>query len=333
MRRPFMLLFCVASMVVESAMSAQTSNTKSSAGCENPNQIAVRYVKEGHSHKAESLLLQDLSELGTTGSGTECLGLVLNNVAAIMLFSGRLAEAEIFAERSVKILEKSYSPQDSVLLRPLQILSAARFEQGKTGKAREAFQKMQAVPTERPDYEALVHGLAAALLQAEGRYKEAESEYLLTMSAWQRAGRANTADCAAVLSQLGSLFVEEHRFAEAERLLDRALAIFTADKDTVAMDRIKLLNLRAGLHARQGQWRKAGQDLREGVLIIDREPHVDPVTVAALLANYAVALRKTHQKGEARSVEARARALRAPAVRKALVDVTELFAESNRRKQ
>jgi tetratricopeptide (TPR) repeat protein len=333
MRRPFMLLFCVGSMVVEGAMSAQTRNGKSSAGCESPNQIAVRYVKEGHSQKAESLLLQDLSELEATGSGAECVGLVLNNLAAIMLFSGRLAEAEIFAERSVNILEKSYSPKDSVLIRPLQILSAARFEQGKTGKAREAFQKMQAIPAERPDYEALVHGLAAALLQAEGRSKEAESEYLATMSAWERAGRANTTESAAVLSQLGSLLIEEHRFAEAQRLLDRALVIFTADKDTVAMDRVKLLNLRAALHARQGQWREAEQELRQGVMIIDRQPQVDPVTVAALLANYAVALRKTHQREEARSVEARARALPAHPVRNALVDVTELFAESNLRKQ
>jgi tetratricopeptide (TPR) repeat protein len=215
--------------------------------------------------------------------------------------------------------------------RALQTILLADLEP--SGKAREAFQKMQAIPTERSDYEPLVHGLAAALLQAEGRWKEAESEYLATMSAWERAGRANTADSAAVLSQLGSLLIEEHRFPEAQLLLDRTLVIFTADKDTVAMDRVKLLNLRAALHARQGQWREAEQDLRQGVLIIDRQPQVDPVTMAALLANYAVALRKTHQREEAQSIEARARALRAHPVRNALVDVTELFAESNPRKQ
>jgi tetratricopeptide (TPR) repeat protein len=329
MRRPFMLLFCIASIVVEGAISAQTPKANSSAGCESPNQIAVRYVKEGHSKKAKSLLLQDLSALGTTGFAAECVGLVLNNLAAIMLSSGRLAEAEIFAERSINILEKNYSPKDSVLLRPLQILSAARFEQGKTGKAREAFQKMQAIPAQRPDYQALVHGLAAALLQAEGRRKEAELEYLATISAWEGAGHGNTADSAAVVSQLGSLYIEEHRFEEAQRLLDRALVIFTAAKDTVAMDRIKLLNLRAVLHARQSQWREAEQDLRLAVLIVDRQAQVDPVAVAALPANYAVVLRKTHRQREARSIEARAVALRAHPVRNALVDVTELRQPSN----
>jgi tetratricopeptide (TPR) repeat protein len=192
---------------------------------------------------------------------------------------------------------------------------------------------MQAIPTERLDYQALVHGLAGALLQAEGRRKEAELEYLASLSAWAGARHGNSADSATVFSQLGSLYIEEHRFAEAERLLDRALAIFTASKDTVAMDRIKLLKLRAALHARQGQWREAEQDLRLGVLMMDREPQVDAVAVAALLANYAVALRKTHRQREARSIEARAAALRAHTVRNALVDVTELSAESNLRKK
>jgi hypothetical protein len=144
MRRPSKLLVYVASVVFGGATFAQTPDGNSSVGCEIPNQVAVRYVKEGHSQQAELLLIQNLSELQTTRSGAECAGLVLNNLAALMLSSGRLAEAEMFAERSVNILEKSYSPKNAVLLRPLQILSAARFEQGKMGKAREAFQKMQA---------------------------------------------------------------------------------------------------------------------------------------------------------------------------------------------
>jgi tetratricopeptide (TPR) repeat protein len=333
MRRPSILLFCFASIVVERAIFAQAPHENSSAGCEIPNQTAVQYVKQGHSQEAESLLVQNLSELEQMGFGAECVGLVLNNLAALMLSSGRLAEAEIFAEKSVDILERRHSPKDSLLLRPLQILSAARFEQGKLRKAREAFQKMQAIPTAQLGDQALVHDLAAALLQAEGRWTEAESQYLASMSALEGSGAGNTADSAAVLSQLGSLYIEEHRFAEAQQLLDRALAIFNAGKDTVAMDRIKLLNLRATLNARQGQWPEAEQDLRLSMSIIDRQPQVDPVVVAALLANYAVALRKTHRQREARSIEARVDALRANSVRNALVDVTELSTQSNLRKK
>jgi tetratricopeptide (TPR) repeat protein len=319
-------------MVMQGAISAQTPEANSGAVCESSNQIAVQYAKEGHSQEAESLLLQYLSELETTGSGAECVGIVLNNLAAIMLSSGRLAKAEFFAEQSVNILENSYSRRDPVLLRPLQILSAARFQQGNIAKAREAFQKMQKIPSARLEDQALVHGITAALLQAEGRLTEAEPEYQVTISAWERTGHGNTAGAGTVISQLGSLYIEEHRFEDAHRLLDRAWAIFTAAKDTVAMDRVKLLNNRATLHARQGQWSEAGEDLRVCILMVDREAHVDPAAVATLLDNYAIALRKNHRKREARSIEARASAVRSHPATNAVVDVTELSADSKLRK-
>jgi tetratricopeptide (TPR) repeat protein len=229
--------------MMEGAISAQTPNPTRSTVCESSNQVAVRYANEGHSREAELLLLHELSELERIGSRAECVGLVLNNLAAIMLSSGRLAQAEIFAERSVNILEKSSSRKDPLLLRPLQILSAARFQQDKIGKAREAFRSMQEIPSARLEDQALVHGMAAALLQAESRLKEAESEYFVAISAWEKAGHGNTAAAATVISQLGSLYIEECRFEEAQQLLNRAWALFTSAEDTVAMDKIKLLTI------------------------------------------------------------------------------------------
>jgi tetratricopeptide (TPR) repeat protein len=327
MRRPFMLWLCAAIRVIAGPISAQTAET-SSAVCESSNQLAVRYVNEGHSQEAESLLLKQLSELEKMRSEAGCMGLALNNLAAIMLFSGRLAQAEMFAERSVNTLEKNYSRKHPVLLRPLQILSAARFQQGKIGKAREAFQNMQSIPAERLEDQALVHGLAAALLQAEGKLKEAESEYLIAINASEGTGYGNTAGAGSAMCQLGSLYIEEHRFEDAHRLLDRAGAVFNAASDTVAMDRIKLLNNRATLHARQGQWREAEEDLRVCISMMDREAHVDQAALATLLDNYAIALRKNHRKREARSIEARSSALRGNPATNAVVDVTELLAES-----
>jgi hypothetical protein len=323
------LLLCAAIIVIAGPISAQTPDLTSSSVCESSNQLAVGYVNQGHSEEAESLLLKELSELERTRSGAECIGLVLNNLAAIMLSSGRLAQAEFFAERSFNTLEKSYSRKDLILLRPLQILSAARLQQGKIGKAREAFQNVQSIPSERLEDQALVHGLAAALLQAQGKLKEAESEYLVTISAWEQAGHGNTAGAGTVISQLGSLYIEAHRFEDANRLLDRAWAIFTTANDTVTMDRIKLLNNRATLHARQGQWREAEEDLRLCILMVDREAHVDPAALTTLLDNYAIALRKNHRKRDARSIEARSSALRGNPATNAVVDVTELLAESN----
>jgi hypothetical protein len=94
------------------------------------------------------------------------------------------------------------------------------------------------------------------------------------------------------------------------------------------MDKVKLLNNRATLHARQGQWREAGEDLRVAILLMDREAHVDSVASVRFLDNYAITLRKNHRKREARSIEARASALRVHPAPNAVVDATELLAQS-----
>ncbi len=100
-------------------------------------------------------------------------------------------------------------PEDPVLLRSLQILATARFQQGKTAKAREAFQRMQMVQTRRPQDAALVHGVAAALLEAEGRRSEAESEYLAALRAWIDSGRGDTVDAGTILCGLASFTFTE----------------------------------------------------------------------------------------------------------------------------
>ena len=107
--------------------------------------------------------------LASNANGLEelCTGFLLHNMAVVMSASGRLGEAESFAERSVKVLEKSYPPEDLALLRPLASLSSALLDQRKIRKARAVFQRMLSVRTERPADRAQVHGLEGALLYAE----------------------------------------------------------------------------------------------------------------------------------------------------------------------
>ena len=86
----------------------------------------------------------------------------------------------------------------------------------------------------------MIHGLAALLLYAEGRYNEAEAEYLRALSAWEESGQGETMDVAAALDGLATLYIADGRYREAGRTLDRALAIITSAKDAVPMDRINL---------------------------------------------------------------------------------------------
>ncbi len=91
------------------------------------------------------------------------------------------------------------------------------------------------------------------------------------------------------------------------------------------MDRIKLLNVRGVLHARQGDWREAEQDLHDALSMSDREPWIDQVALRSLLTNYALVLRKNHHRREARSIEARATAIQTDRTTAAIVDLTDLL--------
>jgi tetratricopeptide (TPR) repeat protein len=294
-----------------------------SAVCADLNRTVLAQVANGKVAEAELAVSAFL--VSDDPAAEPCAGLVLSNMAAFLSGSGRVADSERLAERSVLILEKVYSPDDVMLLRPLQVLAVARFELGKTARAREALRKMQSVRLERPEDQALVHGMAAALLEREGRRPEAEGEYLAAFHAWETAGRGGTADAATILVGLASLYIELGWLTEAQQTLDRAFAIFSRARDTVASDHIKLLQVRGVLHAWQGSWQESEQDFRTALDMSDREPGGDPIILRPLLTHYAYVLRRNHHGREARSIERRAAALHTGGTSTAIVDITELF--------
>jgi len=272
----------------------------------------------------------ELAVSAALGSGRDheqnsCAGLILSDLAVFMSVSGRSAEAERLAERALLILEKTYSQNNLELLRPLQTLAASRIEQGKTAKAREAFKRIQAIRIQRSEDGALVHGIAAALLHAEGNLAEAETEYLASLRAWEDAGLGETADAGAVLNGLGVVYIHEQRLTEARQALDRALAIFSHAKEAGPSDRIKVLHCLGAVHARQGDWREAEQDFHDALAIADQEPWVDPVALRSLLTNYAYVLRRNHHGREARSMEARAATMHLDPALSTTIDVADLL--------
>jgi len=310
--------------VCHAACQGSSPNEPISAPCAELNQVVIAQTTSGQLDKAEALLSTAL----VTSSEDSCKGLVLNNMAALMSVSERFVEAEQFAERSIRILSKNYPSDDLALLRPLQILAGARLEQGKTGKAREALNKMRSIRVERPEDRELFHAMAAAQFHAEGKPMEAESEYLAAVSASEEAGRGSNADAGAELTGLGALYIEERRLDAARRALDRAFAIFVHAKDAVPMDQIRLLNVRAVLHIRQKEWPEAERDLSDAVSMAEGESQEDSVAFASLFTNYASVLRKNHHRREARAIERRAAVLNGKRAKDGVVDVSELAVRS-----
>lgn len=282
---------------------------------------------------ADLAAVEETLAAAPSGAGREatlCRGLVLNNVAAVLVSAGRDAEAESIAGRSLEELEKIYPSDDPALLRPLQILAASRLAQGKRAMARESLKRMQTIRIEGPEDSALIHGISGALMQAEGRRREAEVEDLAALHAWQKAGRGETADAASFLSTLGSLYIEEQQLDDASRALDQSLNILNHAQDTTEMDRIRLLYLRGILHAKQHEWRNSEQDFSRALSIMDAEPIMDVAILRPLLTNYALVLRKDQRRKEAHAMEARAAALGPDYARENIVDVTALMPKPKR---
>jgi tetratricopeptide (TPR) repeat protein len=317
------MILLVASSVSHAAAQGVKSYAPVTAECTDLNHALVAEIDSGQLARAESLLSTAIAS-GADRGGDQCSGLILNNMALVLLMLGRLDEAERYAERSVRILETKYPPDDPLILHPLSLLASMRLELGKIAGAREAFRRMQAIRTQGPIDRALVHGMGAMLLHREGRLAEAETEYLLTFHAWEEAGKGEAADAGAVFNSLGLLYIQQERFEDSRKALDRALLIFASAKDSAPSDRVKVLHVRGVLLARQNAWLDAEQDLSDALAMADRERWVDPIGLRSLLISYAYVLRRNHHRQEAHAIEARAAKIQEGG-RSAIVDVTELL--------
>ena len=291
------------------------------------NRRVIEQATNGQLRESEAALAEAMGN-ATNGLGPVCGGLLLHNLATIVYLSGRFAQAEGLAERSVSTLEPVLGANARGLLRPLHVLASARLEQGKIGKARDALTKMRRIPLERAEDGMLVHGAAANVFHAEGRFTESELEFRSALAEWERAGKPSGAEVASLFAGLASLYLSAERLDDSARVLDRAFAALTTAPNAVPMDRIRLLQVRAALDQRKGDWREAEADLEQAIALTRGEPQDDANLLASMMTDYAQLLRKHHQGREARLVEQLAGTLRSNSSMDNTVDVTELRRKS-----
>ena len=299
------------------------------AGCRELHDSVMAQLQAGRLAEAESTISPALA----LGFDPDCVGVILTNIASVLAVSGQAEQAERFAEQAVRILEKSRTSEDRVLLPSLHILAATRIERGQIARAREAYRRLRAVRIEKPEDTALVRDLAGSLFQLEGKWQEAEVEYLAALRAWDAAGRSEMADNASVLTALATLYVQERRLTAAAQTLDQVRLVLQRSKDAVLADHIKLLNVQASVLFLQNDFAKAEQVFRGAVGLADREPQFSPAYQAILLTDFARVLRKNHRNREARRIEARVAALRRENPMGSVIDVTELAASKSARKR
>jgi len=288
-------------------------------------QKAIADVEAGLPAEADAELATALMK-ADNGGAAACKGLILHNQAAIASISGRFAQGERLALSAIAVLEKIYSPNDLALLRPLLILASTRMEQGNKAGARIAYSRIKGIRSERPHERAMIHAMSGSLLQSIGERGQAEAEYLAALDTWTEIGRGETADAGAVLTALGTLYIQERRFEEAGRFVDRASAIFSEARNTVPMDRSKLLCVRGKLHSVLGEWPSAERDLREALSLSDSRPAVGAAYMVNLMNSLAEAMKKNHHRREAREIDARVAALLRNNPLNTAVDLSDLIA-------
>ena len=209
-------------------------------------------------HIADALSKPLVSSSTVSHFEEECAGVLFSARAAALAVSGRMADAELDAERSLAILEKRYPGDHPILFRVLHTLAIARFELGKTRTAWQAYRRLAVVRSEGPQDRALVHATAAWILDSARKLPEAVAEYGKELSDMAEAGLESSADSAALRVSRARAFVDERQFDSARQELDRATAILTTARDVVPMDRIVLQQARGRLHARRREWWKRG---------------------------------------------------------------------------
>ena len=305
---------------------------KMDAACLALNQTVTDLVAKGRLADAEAVLSGVLPGPKEGTPEPYCLWLIHYHRATVIGLSGRISEAEALAERSLKIMDGLCSPGDPARLGPLHLLWSAQQQQEKMGRARQTFRKMQLLRLEAPRDQAAFHGAAASQLHAEGKLKEAETQYLKAIDAWRELGSGETT-IAALLVDLGKLQMSQGRYPEAGTALDRALTIVQSVKEAVPMDLINVVRTRGVLFARQGKWQAAAEDYGPAMAMVDRDTRLDPGQRKLMMDTFAYILRKAHRTKEARSIEALALAMQAPASTTGIVDVSELANSAKTRKK
>lgn len=315
----FLLGWCLAILMVKAQPANETY-------CQKMNDRVVAIVESGQLEPAEDLMRRFVSE-PQSPSHRICAGLIYGNVASALGFLGRPQDAARLAEESIRTLEPSLPPGDALLVIPLQTLFAARFQLLEIGRARDALRKMERLTLDRPQDRAQFHGSSAALFDVEGRFAEAESEYLAALESWSDAGKANSASAGEILNALSLLYIRNKRYAAAEQTIERSNRIFTEASDVYLLDRIRLYQIRSQLRIERQQWHLAEADLRSAVNLAGDRPPIAGQAFERLLSDYAFVLRKNHHRQEAKAVEAQIGEVHNQTPSAAVVDLAELAAK------
>jgi len=154
------------------------------------------------------------------------------------------------------------------------------------------------------------HMTTAAKAYQQGRYTDAERSFQATVKEAEAFGPQDPR-LATSLNNLAVLYHQQGKYAEAEPLNKRALAIRKRVLGPAHPAVANSLNNLAALYHQQGKYDEAEPLYKRSLAIVAKALGPEHPHVATSLENYAMLLRKTNRETEAARIEALAKAIRA----------------------
>ncbi len=143
----------------------------------------------------------------------------------------------------------------------------------------------------------------------QGNNAEAEKQFSAALIEAEQFGPEDIR-FGGTLNALGFIYHTQGKYAEAEPLLKRALAIAEKARGPDHPDVATSLNNLAALYHAQGRYAEAEPLYKRSLAVLEKVLRPEHPRLAGALENYATLLRETGRSAEAEELEVRANAIR-----------------------
>jgi tetratricopeptide (TPR) repeat protein len=243
-------------------------------------------------------------------------------LAVLLQRRGDVKGAEKYARQAVAALEAGGPKYEIALARPLRVLAETYLAEQRFAKAKEVLARLEHLPEISPRDRAGQAGAQALIDTNEGRWQDAERHYRAAIGAWEEAGEGDAMSIVPELTNLALLYVNQRRLAEAAPLFERARDITDTSKEATDEQRLTVMTNLGVLYSKQGRLPAATEFLRRAMEIAEAGTG-GSIAKRRLYETYALVLRRSGQKREAKALQARADALLLPDTSSMTVDIRE----------
>jgi len=193
--------------------------------------LAMMLQKWGKNREAELYWRRALAAReASQGKDHASVGIVLNNLAALLIAAHRPAEAEPHIRRAIAISEAAGGPENADLGDRLNNLGAVLLQTSRPAEAEPVFRRVLAIWDKPPGKDKVVYASGLTnlthALRALDRNTEAEPLMRRALEMHESVYGKDHPIVAEHLNDLGTLLAELKRFSEAEPVMRRALEIY-----------------------------------------------------------------------------------------------------------